>query len=85
MHVMDGDRAATREGRIADRLSRLLPTAIRMNFRRQRQRIGAGALEPSLLIADEPVSALDISIQAQVINPFVDLQERPGLTSVHPA
>jgi oligopeptide transport system ATP-binding protein len=38
------------------------------------------ALEPSLLIADEPVSTLDVSIQAQVINLFMDLQERLGLT-----
>ena len=45
-----------------------------MNFPRQRQHIGATcALEPSLLITDEPVSALDVSIQAQVINPFADL------------
>ena len=85
-------RLGTRESRAA-RVRELLtlvgldPADVRKYPREfsggQRQRIGiarALALEPSLIVCDEPVSSLDVSVQAQVVNLLLELQHRLGLT-----
>jgi len=77
------------KGRVLDLLAEVgLPAAAAQRFPHefsggQRQRIGfarALALSPKLIVADEPVSALDVSIQAQLLNLMKDLQARRGLT-----
>ncbi len=90
VHGLAGDRAAYRE-RIAE-LLRMVGLRPDMASRYphefsggQRQRIAiarAIAVNPTLVICDEPVSALDVSIQAQVVNLFQELQQRFGLSYI---